>query len=643
MIEQADYILFLVLSLALYGGLQAHAVRTGSPRGPRLAGAALLLPVLVGGWFITQNSGDEARRNIVRMLTGYAPTYAADLEALGHELILPTTAKDDPLYLRMIESQKRWLTANPSVNDIYTFRRDPDGTLRLIVDSETDYDRNGAFDAGNEQRTAIGEPYDDSSPELMAAFTGVVGFQDTPYTDKWGTWVSAYAPIHDRAGRVDGVLGVDFDARSWQSAIGRARMTVLGYLFVVVLIVSGGAYVLSLMHRNQELAIQASRAKSEFLATMSHEIRTPMNGVSGMAALLLDTPLNAEQQEFAQTIRSSADSLLAIINDILDFSKIEAGKMTIEPLAFDLERTCTEVVDLLAGRAREKGIELKLDYAAGAPRHVVGDPVRLRQVVLNLAGNAVKFTSRGHVIVRVTSEGGSDATAWLRVSIEDTGIGIPPSAQAAIFEKFTQADGSTTRKFGGTGLGLSISRQLIQLMGGELRLTSVEGEGSQFFFTLGLPVAPEEPLGSVLQEGAKAVPHASLGRRVLLVEDNEVNQRVARHLLKKLGCTLEVAGNGRIALQMLGEDSSWDVVLMDCQMPEMDGFEATRLWREREAPGRRVPIVAMTANAMQGDRERCLASGMDDYITKPVQPAELERVIGHWGRAGGQIAPGKAA
>ena len=635
-----DYLVFAAIAIGLFVAVHLASSRMGASRGASVIGAALLLPMLLGGWVITERAGEQARQNIVRMLTGYAPTYAADLAALGHERIGSGTAADDPVYLRMIESEKRWLAANPSVNDIYTFRMAPDSTVRLIVDSETDYDRNGRFDADNEQRTPIGEAYDDHNAALLRAFTGELSFQDQPYTDKWGTWVSAYAPMRGSDGRVEAVLGVDFDAREWKSTIARARASVMGYLFVFVLFITGGVYLFSLMQRNQELAIQASKAKSEFLATMSHEIRTPMNGVSGMAALLLDTPMSAEQQEFAQTIKSSADSLLAIINDILDFSKIEAGKMTLEPLAFDFCRACSEVLDLLSGRAREKGIELALDYADDVPRRVVGDPVRLRQVVLNLAGNAVKFTAKGHVKVRVTCEGGAGATTWLKVAIEDTGIGIPLEAQATIFEKFTQADGSTTRKFGGTGLGLSISRQLIGLMGGDLQLTSEPGKGSTFFFTLALPIAQEEPGQAGQAEAPAAIPHGTLGRHVLLVEDNEVNQRVAKHLLGKLGCTLEVAGNGVLALEKLASGATYDLVLMDCQMPEMDGFEATRVFRAREAASgaTRLPVIAMTANAMQGDRERCMDAGMDDYLTKPVQPAELTRVLTQWGAGRGAEA-----
>ncbi|MFN8587073.1 MAG: ATP-binding protein [Candidatus Eisenbacteria bacterium] len=630
MVHQFDYILFAALSLALFGAVHLLAQRGhAAPRAASVIGAALLVPVLAGGWVITEQAGNDARTSIQHMLMGYAPTYAADLGAMGHERIRPGTPADDPQYLRMIESQKRWLEANPSVNDIYTFRLDPDGTLRLIVDSETDYDRNGRFAGERESRTAIGEPYDDKNPELMAAFRGESRFQSQPYTDRWGTWVSAYAPLHGTNGRVDAVLGVDFDAKLWNGAIQRARFSVMSYLFVFVLFVTAGVWLFSLMQRNQELAVQASRAKSEFLATMSHEIRTPMNGVSGMASLLLDTPLTAEQKEFAGTIKSSADSLLAIINDILDFSKIEAGKMTLEPVAFDFRRACADIVDLLAGKAREKGVALELDYAPGVPQRVVGDPVRLRQVVLNLAGNAVKFTAKGHVRVRVTHAGGTGDTAWLKVEIEDTGIGIPPEAQATIFEKFTQADGSTTRKFGGTGLGLSISRQLVALMGGDLALKSEPGKGSTFGFTVSLLVAPAGALES--DSSVPALPREKLGRHVLLVEDNEVNQRVAKHLLHKLGCTLEVAGNGVLALERLAAPHEFDLVLMDCQMPEMDGFEATRRYREREQGADRLPIIAMTANAMQGDRERCMEAGMDDYLTKPVQPSELARALAEWG------------
>ena len=416
--------------------------------------------------------------------------------------------------------------------------------------------------------------------------------------------------------------------------------------------------------RTRELA-DASRAKSQFVANMSHEIRTPMNGVIGMASLLQSTPLSPEQRDYVDAIGSSGRALLRIIDDILDFSKIESGHLALESVDLVPRQLVAEVIRLFAPLAKSKGLDLAATVEDGVAHVLRGDPGRLRQALVNLVGNAVKFTDKGQVTVRVRVEGeepgaaaqplsssgaaaqplsSSGAAAQvLRFAVRDTGIGIAPDALDRLFQPFAQADGSTTRRYGGTGLGLVISKRLVELMSGQLGVMSEPGEGSVFWFTARLersaltappppapaadPAAPEAAAAPGPGAGALVARQPSRGR-VLVAEDNIVNQKVAARILERLGYEVDVAGTGDEAVAA-ARRQTYDAILMDGQMPQTDGFEATRIIRALEGT-RHTPIIALTASAMQGDRERCLAAGMDDYVSKPMGPEQLEAVLRRW-------------
>jgi signal transduction histidine kinase/CheY-like chemotaxis protein len=594
----------------------------------------------------------------------------------------PSQLDSDP-YMKAIEPLRRFRDHAPGVKYVYTAIRKGDA-VHFILDAAEPGDNDGD---GREDRAGIDEEYDDCEDAIHIAFgsessPGRAVSSPEPYTDEWGTFITGYAPIHDAEGRVIAVIGVDVTADRFIERLALAKAQTLWGL-VPAVGVSAIIGALAFTMRRRTLALQAAEArvsealrdsveelavrndelirmrvraeeaaatKASFLANMSHEIRTPLTAVLGYVDLIEESlggdgddrsAASDQRRSHLRTIRAAGEHLLTIINDILDLSKIEAGRMELESLPVDLPALLVDVEGIMRPRADERSVALRCVLLTPIPSRIVSDPTRVRQVLINLVSNAIKFTERGEVRVEVRSVDGE-----LSVEVIDSGVGMSDEQSAALFRPFTQADASVTRRHGGTGLGLSICRRLGEMLGGAVELVrTAPGEGSTFRFRIPIREAPDSVSVTDLVHASRSTDPSATGDglrmatlrgRILLAEDGKDNQRLIAHHLRKAGAQVEIAENGVEALRLLDEASRagapFDLLLTDVQMPEMDGCTLARSIRGRD---RNFPIVALTAHAMAEDRERCREAGCDDYATKPIDRQRLIAVCARWlgGRA----------
>ena len=651
-----------------------------------------LLLILGIGWWQTERQGESAHQIWVDNFLRITKTFASATEIMEHWKIDRNTSPDDPLYRRIWDVHAAWCRDVPQVAYVFTLRLRPNTTDKVdwIVSCESDINRDEKIEGPDEVGEGLYQEYDEWFDVYGKGFAGELAIDENVESNQYGRFVTAISPLRDPNGTIEAILGVDFRMDTWEEMTRQVQaVSTILFAVVVSLYLTGVVFIAvlqrsycNLSETNRDLieakksADLATRAKSDFLANMSHEIRTPMNAILGFIDVLTQRFLThgtpQEQKEFSDIVdivRKSSSNLLAIINDILDFSRIEANLLEIESIPVSIKQVVDGIRQMAEPGATSKHLDLSVEYKEPIPELILSDPTRLRQILMNLVDNAIKFTEKGRVRIHCSTIigpcSGTDgvvpmpnipASMFLRLDVSDTGIGIAAAQLKGLFTPFSQVDMSSTRKFGGTGLGLSIAKKLAVLLDGDITVTSKPGLGSTFSLLVPVYLPTEESLRlakrdvestplesgfSTFDSGIQLLEHKPLvpttepsespplkGIRVLLVEDMVVNQLVISTQLKTVGATVEIAGNGKIGVQRINTDADnglfFDIVLMDMQMPVMDGYEATQTLREQ---GYKRPIIAITAHALTGDREKTLEAGCDDYIAKPVDRKVLVTII----------------
>lgn len=565
---------------------------------------------------------------------------AESLKQFKHYQLNKESLANDVNYLKIIEIEKEWLRASKSTfDDVYTLKLDENNNKYFVADSETDYDSNGTYDDEREERTAIGEIYDKEIPELSQAFReSKFVFTNNIYTDKWGTWVSAFAPVFDVDGKFDAIVGVDIVAEKLIVKLIFNNL-ILAFCLVSTFIAHllyrtnklSNEYLQYNLQQNIKLNEQNLKQQKSFLAVMSHEIRTPLNSIIGAINLVDQAKLSFSDAENLKIAKQSSHILADIIGDILDYSKIESGKISLDKVEIKLANVMSDIENLFKVQMRTKGLDFKVDLDSKLLNSYFGaDETRFRQILINFISNAYKFTASGHVHIKVKPLKTEQFQTLLEFRISDTGIGMSLENEKRLFQSFQQADSTITRKFGGTGLGLVICKNLIELMGGRIVYDTRLGIGTTFVFTLifeNIAKAENHLVTEKLNQHFQFAKYSEL--KILVVDDVQINQIILSKTLQKIGFSADVASNGQEAIEKhLSEN--YDIIFMDCQMPVLDGIQATKDIRYNEKVlnvYKPVAIIALTANASVEDKNTCLSAGMNQFLAKPFSYEQIEKVL----------------